>query len=43
MDAAGLQLDEEQHVVAAQQRGVDGEEGAGDDAGRLSAQKLTPT
>ena len=42
VDAAGLQLDEEQHVVAAQQRGLDGEEVASDDARRLRAQELTP-
>jgi hypothetical protein len=36
MDAARLQLDEEQHVVAAQQCSVDGEEVAGDDACRLA-------
>jgi hypothetical protein len=35
VDAAGLQLDEEQDVVAAQQRGLDAEEVAGDDARRL--------
>ena len=35
VDAARLQLDEEQHV-AAQQRGLDGEEVAGDDACRLA-------
>ena len=40
--AAGLQLDEEQHVVAAQQGGLDGEEVARDDARRLRAQELTP-
>jgi hypothetical protein len=37
VDAAGLQLDEEQHVIAAQQRGLDAEEVAGDDGCRLRA------
>jgi hypothetical protein len=35
VDAAGLQLNEEEDVVAAQQRGLDAEEVAGDDARRL--------
>jgi hypothetical protein len=37
---AGLEVDEEQHVVAAQGHGVDGEEVAGD--GCLGAEELGP-
>ena len=40
--AAGLKLDEEQHVVAAPQRSFDGEEVTGDDARGLDAQELAP-
>jgi hypothetical protein len=42
MDATGLKLDEEQHLVAAQQRGLDSEEVTRDNARGLSAQELTP-
>ena len=34
--------DEEQHVVAAEEHALDGEEVAGDDARRLGAQELAP-
>jgi len=40
VDAAGLKLDEEQHVVAAQQRGFDGEEVTRDNVRGLGAQEL---
>ena len=40
--AAALKLDEEEHVVAAQERGLDGEEVTGDDAGRLRTQEVAP-
>jgi hypothetical protein len=42
VDSSGLDLDEEQNVVAAQERGLDREEVAGDDAGRLCLQELAP-
>src|SRR2546429_6219899 len=42
MDASALKLDEEQHVVTAQERGLDREEVAGDDARRLVAKELPP-
>jgi hypothetical protein len=42
MDAAPVELDEEQHVVATQHDGVDGEEVAGDDPGRLGTQECRP-
>jgi len=41
-DAAACVRDEEQHVVAAQEHALDGEEVASDDAGRLCAQELAP-
>jgi hypothetical protein len=40
--AARRELDEEQHVEALQEQGVDGEEVALEDARRLSPQKLAP-
>ena len=41
--ASACVRDEEQHVVAAQEHALDGEEVAGDDARRLGAQELAPT
>jgi hypothetical protein len=41
-DAPARVPDEEQHVVAAQKRRLDGEEIAGDDARRLRSQELAP-
>jgi hypothetical protein len=41
-DAPARERDEEQHVVPAQKRGLDGEEIAGDDARRLRSQELAP-
>jgi len=43
MDAACCEFDEEEDVVAAQAERLDGEEVAGDDAGRLLAEELLPT
>jgi len=40
--SAALKLDEEQYVVAAQERRLDGEEVTGDDAGGLCSQELPP-
>jgi hypothetical protein len=40
--ASAVELDEEQHVQSPQPHGLHGEEVAGDDAGRLSAEKLRP-
>jgi hypothetical protein len=40
--AAAVELDEEQHVVPPQHDGVDGEEVAGNDPGRLSAEERRP-
>jgi len=42
MHATCLEFDEEQHVVAAEQDGVDGEEVTRDDSGRLRAEKRRP-
>jgi hypothetical protein len=42
MDAACPEFDKKQHVVAAKHDGVDGEEVAGDDPGRLSTQERRP-
>jgi hypothetical protein len=42
MNAAARQLDEEQHIEALQEQGVDGEEVALEDARRLLAKKLRP-
>jgi hypothetical protein len=42
VDAAGVQLDEEQHMQPPQPDGVDGEEVAGDDPGSLLAQERPP-
>jgi len=41
-DAAAQVRDEEEHVVAAQEHGLDREEVAGDNARRLGAEKLAP-
>src|SRR6266540_7529508 len=41
-NAPARMLDEEQHVVAAEERRLDGEEIAGDDARRLRPQELAP-
>ena len=41
-DAPGSELDEEEHVEAPEEQGVDGEEIALEDARRLLAQKLRP-
>ena len=40
VDAAGVELDEEQHVEPPQQDGVDGEEVTGEDPGCLGAQEV---
>jgi len=42
VDAAAVEFDEEQHVVAAQRDGVDGEEVAGEDPGCLVAKERRP-
>ena len=42
MDAPRLELDEEQHVDAAQQDRVDAEEVAGEDPSRLGVEELAP-
>jgi hypothetical protein len=42
VDAPTLKLDEEEHVVAAQEGGLDREEVAGDDARRLRTEELAP-
>src|SRR5512132_3874772 len=39
-DASAFVRDQEQHVVAAQKHALDGEDVAGDDAGRLGAEEL---
>jgi hypothetical protein len=43
VNAPTLKLNEEEHVVAAQKGGLDGEEVAGDDARRLRTQERAPT
>jgi len=42
VDASALKLDEEEHLVTAQEGGLDGEEVAGDDARRLRTEELAP-
>src|SRR5439155_17814517 len=42
MHPTALKLDEKEHVVAAQERGLYREEVAGDDARRLCPQELAP-
>jgi hypothetical protein len=42
MDAPAFQLNEEEHVEAAQRERLDGEEIAGEHARRLLAQELPP-